>query len=105
MTGTLGTRFPDETTGRLEALLRFGTAVARAEEETGALEAIVDQASMVAGATLAVVGLIEGNLVRVAASRGVAPGRLDDGSTFPIEPGRPMTDAIALGEAIFCSNA
>ena len=84
--------------------MRFGTAVARAEEETGALEAIVDQASMVAGATLAVVGLMEGNLIRVAASRGVAPGRLDDGLTFAIEPGRPMTDAIALGEPIFCST-
>ena len=81
MTGTLGTRFPDETTGRLDALLRFGTAVARAEEETGALEAIVDQASMVAGATLAVVGLIEGNLIRVAAlarRRAGAPRRRVD---------------------------
>ena len=100
----IGSGSPDEITARLEALFRLGTSVAAAENENGALEAIVDQAAGIAGASAAVIGLIDRDHIDVVASRGYAPGNIDDWATFPLEPGTPMTDAIALGEAIFCSN-
>jgi serine phosphatase RsbU (regulator of sigma subunit) len=64
----------------------------------------VDQAAGIAGASAAVIGLIDRDHIDVVASRGYAPGNIDDWSTFPLDPGTPMTDAIALGDAIFCSN-
>jgi GAF domain-containing protein len=94
----------DEITGRLDALSRFGTIVAAAEDERGALAAIVDQAAATVGASTAVVGLIEKDVIRVSASYGYTPQQIDEWSTFPLRPGRPMTDAIKLGKAIFCST-
>jgi serine phosphatase RsbU (regulator of sigma subunit) len=99
-----GAGSPDELTGRLDALFRFGTVVAAAEDEAGVLTAIVEQASVTVGASFAIVGLIYEDLIRLAASRGLPPEAVDNLSSFPLAPGRPMTDAITLGEAIFCSN-
>ncbi len=100
----LGAGFPEEITGRLDALFRFGTVVAAAEDEAAALAAIAEQASVTVGASFAVVGLIDDDVIRLAASRGLPPKTVEDMSSFPFVPGRPMTDAILLGDAIFCSN-
>ena len=99
-----GAGAPDEVNRRLESLFRLGTDVAAAETEHDVLEAIVGQASGIAGAFAAVVGLIEADHVRVAVHHGYEGDHLDSWRTFPLEPGTPMTDVIASGEGIFCNS-
>ncbi len=100
----LGQGPSEEVTRRLESLFRLGTDVAAAETETDVLDAVVSQASGIAGAFAAVVGLIEGDVVRIAAEHGYETGHLAPWSTFPLAPGTPMTDVIETGEPLFCTT-
>src|SRR4051812_41271778 len=95
---------PNEVTRRLESLFRLGTHVAAADTEADVLDALVAQVSGIAGAFAAVIGLIDGDSVRVAADQGYPNGHPAEWRTFPLTPGTPMTDVIASGEPIFCST-
>jgi GAF domain-containing protein len=90
--------------GRLEALFGLGVRVAAAESEADVLAVIVDQGAGIAGAAAAVVGVAEGDEVRVVAERGYEPGYLDRWRSFPLEPGLPMSDVIASGSPVYCSS-
>ena len=89
---------------RLGSLFGLMSRVAAADSEAEALVVVVDRGSVVAGASAAVVGWVEGDLVRVVAERGYPAGYLDSWRTFPLEPGRPMSDVVASGRAVFCGS-
>jgi serine phosphatase RsbU (regulator of sigma subunit) len=90
--------------GRLEALFGLGVRVAAAESEGDVLDVIVDQGAGIAGAAAAVVGVADGDSVRVVAERGYEPGYLDRRLSFPLEPGTPMSDVIVSGSPVYCSS-
>jgi serine phosphatase RsbU (regulator of sigma subunit)/putative methionine-R-sulfoxide reductase with GAF domain len=89
---------------RLEALFGFGGRMAAADGEADVLEVMVADGSHLAGAAAAVVGIVEGPLVRVAASTGYPPGYLDPWEHFPLEEGFPMSDVIASRRPVYCSS-
>ena len=102
-------RVPDRgpaaaVTERLEYLLRLGARVAAAETEHDVLELIVQDGPLLAGASAAVVGLVDRDLVRVAAEAGYPPGYLESWRTFPLTPGTPMSDVIASGKPVYCGS-
>ena len=89
---------------RLESLLRVGSKVAAAPSEQDVLDLIVQDGPPVAGAVAAVVGLVEGDRIRVAAAAGYPEGYLDAWRTFPLDPGTPMSDVIASARPVYCSS-
>ena len=89
---------------RLEFLFTLAARVTAAESESAVLSAIVDEGADLAGAAAAVVGLVEGDVVRVAAARGYPEGYLDRWETFPLEAGLPMSDVVAAGKPVYCSS-
>ena len=91
-------------TDRLEFLLSLGAGLAAAETEGDVLDLIVRDGPQLAAASAAVVGLVDGDLVRVAAEWGYPPGYLDSWRTFPLEPGSPMSDVIASGQPVYCGS-
>jgi serine phosphatase RsbU (regulator of sigma subunit)/putative methionine-R-sulfoxide reductase with GAF domain len=98
---------PTRVTGisdRLQALFGLGARVAAAEREADVLEVMVRDGASLAGATAAVVGIVEGQLVKVAVAAGYPAGYLDRWAEFPLEAGFPMSDVIASGAAVFCGS-
>src|ERR1700681_4065146 len=89
---------------RLESLFTLAARVTAAESEPAVLSAIVDEGAELAGAAAAVVGLVEGDVIRVAAARGYPSGYLDPWRTFPLEAGLPMSDVVASGKPVYCSS-
>jgi serine phosphatase RsbU (regulator of sigma subunit) len=89
---------------RLEALFGFGAQVAAAESEADVLEAMVSVGAGLSGATASVVGIVEGDIVKVAAAVGYPPGYLDKWAEFPLEDGFPMSDVIAGRAAVWCGS-
>src|SRR5690242_21457847 len=65
---------------------------------------MVADGAALAGASAAVVGIVDGAVVRVAASQGYPDGYLDRWSEFPLEHGFPMSDVIASGTPVYCSS-
>ena len=91
-------------THRLHSLSALGASVVAAQTEHDVLSVIAEQGPELAGAKGVVVGLVDGAVVRVAAQTGYASGYLDAWETFALEPGFPMSDAIASGRAVFCDT-
>jgi serine phosphatase RsbU (regulator of sigma subunit) len=89
---------------RLESLFTLAARVTAAASEGAVLAAIVDDGAELAGASAAVVGIVEGDAVRIAAAHGYPEGYLDPWQTFPLEAGTPMADVIASGEPVYCAS-
>jgi len=89
---------------RLELLLSLGSRIAAAETDRDVLELIVEEGPRLSGASAAVVGVVDGHLIRIEAEVGYPPGYLETWQTFPSVPGSPMSDVIAGEGAVFCSS-
>src|SRR5258708_4240499 len=89
---------------RLESLFTLAARVTAAESEAAVLSAIVDEGADLAGAAAAVVGVVEVDVIRVAAASGYPDGYLDPWQTFPRETGLPMSDVVASGSPVYCAS-
>jgi serine phosphatase RsbU (regulator of sigma subunit) len=89
---------------RLELLLSLGSRIAAAETDRDVLQLIVKEGPRLSGASAAVVGVVDGDVIRIEAEVGYPPGYLDTWQTFPFVPGTPMSDVIAGEGAVFCSS-
>lgn len=95
---------PSTLRDRLGALLAFGSRISAADSEEAILTAIVEQCGPLAGASAAVVGLVEGDQVSLAAALGYPEGYLDPWQTFALTPGTPMTDVLVSGKPVYCTS-
>ncbi|HWB22483.1 MAG TPA: SpoIIE family protein phosphatase [Gaiellaceae bacterium] len=89
---------------RLESLFSLAAEVTAAQSEAEVLSVIVTEGVELAEASAAVVGLLDGDFVKLAAAVGYPEGYLDRWAAFPLEAGTPMADVIASKEPLYCSS-